>query len=208
MINTTYISDIHYININKIIIQIDKYKNITLILDNNIKEQMYQVFPMDNAFAKFISTKYLENNNNIKGTTIDLGIAENILKEAYYIPYNDSIYILIIDVNQEGMKIPKVEYAVFYLDDENNLKQLHLSICKNVKIEVSIPVEINDIIDKYNSSSGYYNDLCYTLTSQYGTDICLKDRKNEFIDNNLTLCEENCELISYDYYYKRGKMFI
>ena len=31
-----------------------------------------------------------------------------------------------------------------------------------------------------------------------GTDISLKDRKNEFIDNNMSLCEENCDLIEYN----------
>ena len=30
------------------------------------------------------------------------------------------------------------------------------------------------------------------------TDISLKDRKNEFIDNNISLCEENCDLIEYN----------
>ena len=32
-----------------------------------------------------------------------------------------------------------------------------------------------------------------------GVDITLKDRKNEFINENKTLCEENCELINYNY---------
>ena len=82
---------------------------------------------------------------------------------------------------------------------------LNLTLCKNEKIEITIPVNINDNIDKYNSSSGYYNDICYTITSIYGTDICLKDRRNEFINNNLTLCEENCDLIDYDYIYKQAK---
>ena len=66
-------------------------------------------------------------------------------------------------------------------------------------------MDINDNVDKYNSSSGYYNDFCYPTTSNYGTDICLKDRRKEFIDNNLTLCEENCDFIDYDYIYKRAK---
>ena len=37
------------------------------------------------------------------------------------------------------------------------------------------------------------------VTSDYGTDICLNDRRNEFIEKNLTLCDENCDLISYNY---------
>ena len=97
------------------------------------------------------------------------------------------------------MKIPKIEYGVYYLKDENDLIQLNLTVCKDTKIEISISVPIEGNIDKYNSSSGYYNDLCYLTTSIYGTDISLKDRRNEFINNNLTLCEENCDLIDYNY---------
>ena len=47
-------------------------------------------------------------------------------------------------------------------------------------------------------NSGYYNDICYTTTSKDGTDITLKDRKKDFIDKNLTICEENCKFIDYD----------
>jgi len=112
---------------------------------------------------------------------------------------------MILDVEENGMKIPKVEYEVYKINQENSLIKLNLNVCKNNKIEISIPIEINDNIDIYNSSSGYYNDICYITTSVYGTDISLKDRRKEYIDNNLTLCEENCILIDYDYIYKSAK---
>ena len=113
---------------------------------------------------------------------INLGLCENILKDAYNISYNDSLYILILEIPKEDMKIPKIEYGVYHIKDEKNLTQLDLTLCKNTKVEISYPVSIEGNIDKYNSSSGYYNDLCYLLTSDYGTDICLKDRRNEFIE--------------------------
>ena len=47
------------------------------------------------------------------------------------------------------MKIPKVEYEVYYPFYNNNLKKLNLSLCKGTKIEISIPVKINDTLDKY-----------------------------------------------------------
>ena len=45
----------------------------------------------------------------------------------------------------------------------------------------------------------YYNDVCYKTTSESGTDISIKDRRNDFIDNNMALCEEKCDLINYNY---------
>ena len=96
------------------------------------------------------------------------------------------------------MKIPKIDYEVYYRLNGINLEQLNLSICDN-KVDVSIPVAIDEDLDKLNPSSAYYNDICYTSTSENGTDISLSDRKKEFVDNNMTLCEEICDFIKYDF---------
>ena len=93
------------------------------------------------------------------------------------------------------MKIPKVEYEVYYPIYIYNLTKLNLTYCKNQKIEITIPVKINDTLDKHNQYSDYYNNICYKSTSNFGTDITLKDRKDEFIKNNMTLCEESCKII-------------
>ena len=211
---TTEFKDINFINetnnyyindINGFLIKYNNYLNISEGLENINEDKIYQEFQIDNNLLRFTSTKYLKNNPNINETTINLGLCENILKDAYNISYNTSLYLLIIQIKQAGMKIPKVEYEVYNINNENNFMLLNLSLCKNVKIDISIPVEINDNIDKYNASSGYYNDLCYQTKSIYGTDICLEDRREEFINNNLSLCEENCELTDYDYTYKKAK---
>ena len=51
---------------------------------------------------------------------------------------------------------------------------------------------LTDDIDKINSASEYYNDICYTFTSEDGTDISLSDRKNNCVNNNLTVCDVDC----------------
>ena len=44
------------------------------------------------------------------------------------------------------MKIPKIEYEVYYpLNNSNKLTKLDLSLCKDTKIEISIAVKINII---------------------------------------------------------------
>ena len=43
------------------------------------------------------------------------------------------------------------------------------------------------------------------MTSDDGTDICLEDRRKEFVNNNMSLCEENCELVDYNYTTKKVK---
>ena len=101
-----------------------------------------------------------------------------------------------IDINQEGMKIPKIEYDVYCKSTEGKLEKLNLSLCENAKIYILIPKEININNDILNSRSGYYNDICYTTTSDSGTDIPLNDRKNEYVNN--TVCQDDCDFSDYD----------
>ena len=46
--------------------------------------------------------------------------------------------------------------------------------------------------------------MLYIYTSEKGTDITLKDRKNEFITKNLSLCEKNCQFKHYKYEVKKA----
>ena len=47
-------------------------------------------------------------------------------------------------------------------------------------------------------TSDIYNDICYPLKSESGTGKPLKDRQKEFIDNNMSVCEEGCMFIEYN----------
>ena len=97
-------------------------------------------------------------------TKIDLGECETLLRNFYNISINESIYIKKIDIIQDGIKTLKVEYNVYAKLYGKNLIKLNLKICEQSKISISIPIEINEPIDKLNISSGYYNDICYTTS--------------------------------------------
>ena len=149
------------------------------------------------TFTTTANQKNDENKDNV--TTINLGDCEKKLRDAYNISDNETLFMRKIDSKEEGLMIPKIEFDVYYKLNGTNLVKLNLSYCSNSKIDISIPVKITDNIDKYNSSSAYYNDICYTATSDSGTDIILKDRKKEFMNNNRTVCQENCVFSEYDY---------
>ena len=68
-----------------------------------------------------------------------------------------------LEVIQEGMKIPKIEYDIYSKLNGTNLIKLNLSICENSKISLSIPIEIKNNLDILNSSSKYYNDILYVI---------------------------------------------
>ena len=72
-------------------------------------------------------------------------------------------------------------------------------VCSNVKIHISIPIIITENLDILNSSSGYYNDICYPAKSDSGTDISLKDRKDNYINENKAVCQDDCDFSEYFY---------
>jgi len=61
------------------------------------------------------------------------------------------IYILKIDIPLEGMKIQKIEYEFYCPLFNQTLFKLDLSICHNILINVSIPINISsDNLDLFN----------------------------------------------------------
>ena len=46
--------------------------------------------------------------------------------------------------------------------------------------------------------------ICYISKSDSGTDIILKDRRKEFIEENKTVCQEECDFSDYDYDIKKA----
>ena len=170
----------------KNILNVINYKDLEILIENN------------SIKITLTTSKNQKNNENINKTSINFGECESKLKNEYNISLNSSLYITMIEINEEGMQIPKVEYEIYYPLYNEELIKLNLSICENEKIDILIPIKITDNIDKYNPASRYYNNICYKSTSNYGTDINLNDRKEEYVENNLTLCEENCKFISYN----------
>ena len=135
-------------------------------------------------------------NKNI--TSINLGKCEDKLRGKYNIPEHASLYILKIDVDQKGMDLPKIEYEVYYPLYNANLIKLDLDVCKDTKVEFIYPSSMKGNMDLFNASSGYFNDICYTFTTDKKTDLSLKERQKDFVEKNKTKCEELCDFTELD----------
>ena len=153
------------------------------------------------SLSSWNDQKVLEGLKLKKQSVVDLTECENILSKNNIIQENQNLYILQIDIQIEGMLTPKVEYEVYnYPPNSGNLSLLNLSPCENTRINIYLSINISQKeIEKYNTSSSYYNDICYSFTADDGTDIHLKDRQNEYNENNMTICEEGCEFTEFDY---------
>ena len=172
---------------------------------SNIENGIDQILKTEKLTITFSTTKNQKNNINKNMTTIDLGECEILLRKFYNISDNEPLYMKKIDVIQDGMKAMKIEYDVYARLFGKNLINLNLTICDKSKISISIPITINEELDKINSSGAYYNDICYTTTSEDGTDIIMKDRQSEFIDKDLIVCQDGCFLSNYDYNNSKAK---
>ena len=161
--------------------------HVTLTKSENQKKNIY-------------NDTYVTNN-----TLIDLTECEISLRAFYNISNDTSLYIQKIDVTQEGMQIPKVEYDVYSRLGGKKLQKLNLSICQNNKINIYTNIDSISNLDIINPTSGYYTDVCYPTTSDVGTDIILNDRKKEFVEKNKTVCQEDCNFVGYNYNTKKAK---
>ena len=129
-------------------------------------------------------------------SSLNLGECENRLKNHYNIDKDLPLIILKIDYFLNYSLIPVILYELF---DPTTKKKLNLTICDNISINLNVPTyEINEsTIYKYDPKSIYYSDEC-DGASEIDYDIILNDRKKEYINNHLSICENNCVFIEYD----------
>ena len=169
-------------------------KNYNTTYLENGEDDIFEIKKMNLT----LTTLQNQNNNSYHNTTkIDLGKCESSLREVYKIP-NNTLFLKKVEVFEKGMKIPKIEFDIYCNLYGTGLIKLDLSICEKNNIYLSIPIEITENLDKLNTSSEYYNNICSKAKSDSGTDISLNDRKNEFIEKNKTVCQENCDFIYYN----------
>ena len=170
---------------------------LSSLISNVTNGDKIDITVFDNDIIYQVTSSYNQNNKNYDNTSIlILKDCEKRLKSNNGINENQTLLILKIDIYKEGSLIPLIEYEVYH---PTEFYKLNLSDCDDLKIVVSLPVSINeDEIFKHDPSSDYYNDKCFSYTSDNGTDITLNDRQSEYVNNNLTICEDNCELIDYD----------
>ena len=146
------------------------------------------------------------NQNNPKNhniSTIILGECETLLKQKNDIDLNTSLLILKLDTFIDNSNIPIIQYEVY---NPITKAKLDISDCDESKIEINIPVDIDENnLYKYDQESDYYNDRCYISKSNNGTDIPMKYRRDEFINNNMSLCEPECEYLGYNNETKNSK---
>ena len=182
--------------INMIIKQI-KEGSLNEIINNTIINDKEDLIEKENdAIYQLTSSENQKNKDYNNISTLNLKECEKKLKDHYNISDNDPLIIFKVDNNVSNINIPIVEYEIY---DPITKQSLNLDICKDTTINIEYPVNINeDEIFKHDPNSAFYKDRCFPFTSDRGTDIIIEDRKKEYNEKNLALCEKDCEFIGYN----------
>ena len=173
--------------IKKISLKIGEFNTIkSIVRENGIFN--FSLYNITFRFMTFSNKKKIDNIS-----FIDFQDCESSLNK-YQINDDLDLILLRIEYINEKFKIPIIEYKVFTEDGE----PLDISVCNHIHFIYSIPVEINASEEyKYNPLSFYNNYLCSEYTTDNLTDIILYERRKEFNDYNLALCEINCIYLRY-----------
>ena len=180
-------------DINDIIEKIDKNKTYKIIGNDFVA----QIIPFD-------FSNETEKDKNLTSTSyINFNECENILRNYYKIYPPRKLTFVQIQLNNtnDNILVNQIEYQVF--SDEN--KELNLSLCKNLSIQVyyTMKNDTQDIIDLIstfkdkdidilNINDNFYNDFCLPY-SDSEKDLTLKDRIEQFY-KDYQFCEKNCEV--------------
>ena len=161
------------------------------------------IYDKNTKYQLTSSSNQNENINEYKDiSVIKLGECENVLKQVYKnISENDSLLIFKTDFNIEGYSTDIVEYEIYH---PKTKEKLDLKYCEKNSIEIyqSASIDENELF-KYNPNDPFYFDICSKFTTKNNIDITLFDRCEIFVNNNFSLCENDCIFSDYDYNLKK-----
>ena len=154
----------------------------------------------------------LNSNNNL--SSIYLGECETILKDYYNLDKSLPLIILLVDSSSNSNSlINSLTYKVF--DQDGN--ELNLDLCSDTTISIYYAITNEDGnvnialveylsgegIDFLNISSDFYHQRCFGFNYN-GNDITTNDRQKD-IYSSVSVCESECNYLSYDEQNKRVK---
>ena len=182
-----------------------------IIFGNNISIKLTSTRLEQETIEKIAGGKEPTTNISI----VDLSACEAILKKRYGLSEEEELMILTGDIIANLTDIysgNKVDYMIF----STSLGAfLPLSDCEEGYVEVPVtnPFDTQNLItqfqskigavvsngyDVFDSGSPFYNDVCSPFTNENGNDVLLDERRSDYFNENLNLCEQGCTFVSYN----------
>ena len=189
------------------------YMNLEKLLLNNNYNKENTIIETKNVIYQ-ISTLKDQKNNKHNISTIDLGECGNLLQKQENLTSVDELIIYKMDIKNVNLTQTYVQYEIF---NPNTMQKVNLDICKDYKIIINFPVNINNktetlFIDQielghniFNANDTFYTDNCISFSTN-GKDVLLSDRKKDIYESNsVVMCQIECELINYNLNSKKSE---
>ena len=159
---------------------------------NQINETNSIILKEINHTYEIMTTNKKSTYGNTSGINMDKCI--KTLKTYYNIPDYESLYILKVDAIRDGIQSAKVGFLVYYPLNNIKLEELDLALCSGDTVSIFFQANLTkDQVMKYNLKSAYYNDICFSYTTEDGIDIPIQARKDESIENEDSFCADGCD---------------
>ena len=182
----------------------DIYKDLKDDIINKEYNKENKIIETQNAIFQLSLIEHQKSQNKPNISSIDLGECEKIIKKNVEgLKEDDELIILKTDIRDTNIKSTFVQFEIFH---PYTLEKINLSICANYDININVPVYLDENTQKLTQKlniSGYnifdeedrfYNDICTKFTTDSGTDIILKDRRNDIYSlTNINLCQKGCK---------------
>ena len=145
---------------------------------------------------------------------VDLTECETILKKYHNLSIDEKLIIL------KGTSLKEFEQYLskeisFNLISTSLWKSLSLEPCRNLKSVItrifnpgnilSTPLvqnKINAVVqngyDAFSVDSIFYNDICTAFTNENGNDVLLDDRRRDYFQETLNLCNSGCSFLGFN----------
>ena len=182
--------------------------NISIELTSNRLEQKKLVELMEGK---------AEDQKNL--SIIDISQCEAILKKKYGLEDEEELVIVKGDLLENLTDIytgNKVEYQLFSVSlgcflplkdceegEEGGSPVVSVTNPFNTQNLISqfqskIDAVVSNGYDVFDSNSPFYNDICSPFTNENGNDVLLDERRADYFNENINLCESGCTFVSYN----------
>ena len=177
--------------------KLNKYFKASII---NEKPKIFNISNKIFQFSTILTEKKLcSKDNNFSSIDFFSVFYGNNLKRRFD-ENSDDIYLFKIDYYFDDYKIPVIEYNLYYRNENKTNTKIIMDEYKDKVAYYYLPVNINEKEEfKYNYENNFYNDICYSYSSNDKKDITLYDRKEEFNNLNMSVCENGCIYVGYNF---------
>ena len=66
------------------------------------------------------------------------------------------------------------------------------------ELQNKIGAIVSNGYDPFNSESPFYNDICTPFTNENGNDVLLNERRTDYFNENINICDKDCTFSHYD----------